>query len=192
VLDDTVWADQEMCGQRSEGARRYTVTPGTATFTLPAPLEQSSGENPDGKLLVHSAEFACRFADGAWILFADVENTEPDYDCSIVLGVTLGLPAPLTFGETLDADIAAAGGLPGGLASLGYRNRWTPKRIGSYAPLQNPAFWKEVLKATASWSMFVAWNNYAPVADKPEWVEGKNAPPDPSQPFPPLPDDGDD
>jgi len=99
----------------------------------------------------------------------------------LVVGVDLTLPSPFTFGEHTDIDLAAAGGLPQGLAILGYPSRWTAFKSGTFTLLQNPAFWHEVLQATANWKMMAAWRNYAPLPDKPEWPGGKNAPPDPTQ-----------
>ena len=192
TTDDVVWAVQEMCGWEPQEEPHYTVLPGTMTFLLPAPMEQLSGESLDGKVIVHSAELACRFVDGFWILFADIENTETDYDCQLVFGVSLGLPSPLSFGETLDADFAAANmGLPEGLYIFGYPSRWTPKKTGTFAQLQNLAFWKEVLNASADWKMLVAWRNYAAPPEKPEWVKGEHAPPDPFHIFPEFPPDDD-
>ena len=188
--DDVVWALEEMCGDRTGEGRHYEVTPGARSFDLPAPKEQLSGKSLDGKVVVHSAKLACRFLDGAWVFFADVENTETGYDCSLVFGVDVHLPSPLVLGESLDVDVAAAGGLPQGLSSLGYPSRWTQTRRGTDSRLQSPAFWREVLNASASWKMIVAWRNYAPAPDKPDWV--KHGPPDPNQLFPPLPTENDD
>jgi len=191
--DDLVWTVQDLCGEHPDEReqRRYSVIAGEMHFVLPAPVERDSGESPGGKLIIHAAEFDCRFADGAWILFADVENTDTGYDCSTVIGASLNLPDPLRFGEMLDIDLAAAGhGLPIGLDSLGYPSRATMTKRGNYGPRQNPAFWNQVLTTTATWKTdFVAWRNYAPVGDKPDWVSGHNAPPDPNQLFPPLPTD---
>ena len=190
TTDDEVWAIQELCGERSEARWHYPVTQGVKHFVLPAPIQQSSGLSTAGTVVVHSAEFVCRFLDGSWILFADTENTEPGYDCSLVLGVDLNLPAPLIFGENLDIDEAAANeGLPSGLYSLGYPSRSVWKKTGKDSLLQNRAMWIEVLTATANWKILPAWRNYAPGPDKPEWVNGDHAPPDPNQLFPPLPTD---
>jgi hypothetical protein len=192
TTDDVIWAVQDMCDQRPEQKQRYNVTPGTVHFLLPVPIEQSSGQPGDGKIIFYSAEFACRFLDGSWIIYADIENTEPGYDCSIVLGISLDLTPPLAYGATLDADIAAKGGLPTGLAILGYPSHWTPSRKGTDKTIQNRAFWTQLLSASASWSEIVAWTNYAPVGEKPDWVKGPNAPPDPNQLWPPLPTEDDD
>jgi hypothetical protein len=193
TTDDFVWTVQDLCGQHPDEReqRRYLVIAGEMHFVLPAPVERDSGRSPGGKLIVHAAEFVCRFADGAWILFADVENTDKGYDCSTVIGVSLTLPDPLRFGEMLDIDLAAADhGLPIGLDSLGYPSRATMTKRGNYGALQNPAFWNHVLATAATWKTdFVAWRNYAPVGDKPDWISRGNVPPNPNQLFPPLPTD---
>ncbi len=53
---------------------------------------------------------------GRWTLTVDAENTDPGYDCSLIVGVDVALPSPLTFGEHIDIDLAAASGLPHVLA----------------------------------------------------------------------------
>jgi hypothetical protein len=193
---DIVWAVQEICEQSTSDRERreYRVLPGEMHFTLPAPRQQLSGLSDDGAFVVHSADFACRFADGAWILFGDVENTETGYDCSTVLAVTLNLQHPYKFGGTVDIDLAAAdNGLPIGLASLGYPSRVNRTRRETSNLLQDPGMWAAVLAATARWTTyFVAWRNYEPPPEKADWVDGDNAPPDPMQLFPPLPTEADD
>ncbi|WP_142391496.1 hypothetical protein [Mycobacterium sp. ENV421] len=187
---DTVWVIQDMCGDSTADyeQRRYGVLPGEVRFTMPGPRTQISAHSDDGAFIVHSAEFACRFADAAWILYCDVENTETGYDCQTVFGATLVLPNPYKFGGTVDVDLAAAdGGLPIGLASLGYPSRYTATRRATSNLLQDPGMWAAVIAATAQWSYLVAWRNYEPPPGKADWVDGDNAPPDPMQLFPPLP-----
>ncbi|ULN49110.1 hypothetical protein MI170_07020 [Mycolicibacterium goodii] len=188
---DVVWAIQELCGESTSERehREYPVLPGEKHFTLPAPRQHLSDQSDTGGYVVHSAHFVCRFADGRWMLYADVENTEHGYDCSAVLGVNLNLPNPYQFGGTLDLDLAAAdNSLPIGLAMLGYPSRATVTRRAKSTLLQDPGMWVAVLTATAQWTTyFAAWRNYEPPPEMGDWVEGDNAPPDPTQLFPPLP-----
>jgi hypothetical protein len=189
TTDDTVWAIQSMCSDTQEGHHEYRVIPGVMRFPLPAPLVYDSGFSLNGKVTVHSAELACRFLDGFWYIEADIENTEPGYDCQLVVGATLSLPNPLVFGGSVDADVAAAGGLPGGLASRGYPSRWRAYKTGTDPQLRNLAFWLEVIKTSATWNAITAWENYGPRPDKPEWVKSKQAPDDPFKIFPDVPPD---
>jgi hypothetical protein len=178
---DVVWAIQELCvGETTEPEPRYSVEPGVVRFQLSSAIEQDSRGTPTGKAILHAATLECRFLGGRWSLMADAEDTDPGYDLSLYVNAVLNLPNPLAFGAGLDMDVAAAGNLPQGLESLGYPPRWTQYKSGTFALLQNPAFWEAVISATANWSMVAAWRNYAPVGDPPEWVKGKNAPPDPN------------
>lgn len=53
--------------------------------------------------------------------------------------------------------------------------------------------WAALLTATAQWiTHFVGWRNYEPPPEKSDWVDGDNAPPDPNQLFPPLPNETND
>ncbi|MFD9335034.1 hypothetical protein ACFWBF_11610 [Streptomyces sp. NPDC060028] len=190
TADDTVWAVQESCGERSVRNPRYDVIQGIKRFVLSPPKQQSSGRSASGKIIVHSAELICRFLDGSWLLVADVENTEPGYDCSLLLEAKLSLLPPMLFGGTLDIDVAAAGGLPSGLQSKGYPSRWTGKtRVKQEPKLQDLPFWLNVLNATAAWQLVPAWSNHMPEPGSPDWIAGNQAPPDPMQLFPPLPTD---
>ncbi|SDD30530.1 hypothetical protein SAMN05216345_107363 [Cupriavidus sp. YR651] len=175
--DDIVWAVQEICKEATREGPRYEVWQGTKVFLLPAAKEQLS-TSLNGKAIVHSAKLECRFRGGRWALSVDVENTEHEYDCGLVVGVDLKLPAPLTFGENVDVDLAADGGLPQGLASLGYASKKTATKNGTLAAMKNPAFWLEVLNATATWRMFATWRNYDAIAEQPEneEKEDKNKP----------------
>lgn len=138
--DDTIWAEQEICSERSWENPRYNVIPGIKRFVMPGTKQQSSGRSSDGKVIVHSAELICRFADGSWVFVADAESTERGYDCSILFEVRLNLTSPMSFGETLDFDLAAAGGgLPSGLHFKGYPSRWRAHDEGHYPQLQ-PGF----------------------------------------------------
>lgn len=190
TTEDTVWAIQSMCSDVQEGSQNYRVMPGVMHFPLPAPLVYDSGMTPGGNVTVHSADLACRFADGFWYIEADVENAEPSYDCELVVGATLTLTSPLVFGGSVDVDVAAAGKLPGGLASLGYPSRWRAYKTGTDSQLLNLGFWLEVIKASATWTAVPAWDNYGTGPDKPEW-KANQALPDPFQIFPPMPPDGD-
>ncbi|WP_153810162.1 hypothetical protein [Nocardia sp. SYP-A9097] len=196
TTSDVVWAVQQMCTESTADRERhtYSVLPGEMRFTLPAPRRQLSGRSDTGAFVVHSADFACRFADGAWILYTYVENTETGYDCATVVAVTLNLPTPLKFGATIDIDLAAADdGLPIGLASLGYPSSVVCTRRETSALLQDPDTWAAVVAATAQWiTHFVTWRNYEPPPEKPDWFDEHNAPPDPNQLFPPLPTETDD
>lgn len=189
--DDTIWVEQEICSERSWRNPRYNVIPGVKRFAMPGPKKQPSGRSSDGKVIVHSAELICRFADGSWVLVADAESTERGYDCSLHFGVTLRLTAPMSFGETLDIDLAAAGGgLPSGLHFKGYPSRWRTYKEDHYPQLQSLPFWLEVLGTTADWKLQPAWSNHLPEPDPPQWVEGNRAPADPMQLLPKLPTDG--
>lgn len=192
TTDDIVWAIQETCSLpvNEENTPRYPVMAGVMRFTMPRQMEQES-QSLGGKVIIHTGVLECRFIGSRWSLVVDAENTDPGYDCGLIVGVDLKLPDPLKFGEHIDIDLAAAGGLPQGLASLGYPSHWTATRYGTFTLLGNPAFWLEVLNATASWNMLGAWRNYSPVPDKPEWVKGKDAPPDPLE-IPNDPTSGDD
>ncbi len=192
TTDDIVWAIQEICSVpiNEEDTPHYSVDPGVMRFTLSSPMEQES-QSLNGKAIIRTGLFECRFIGSRWSLVVDAENTDPGYDCGLIVGVDLKLPAPLKLGEHIDIDLAAAGGLPQGLASLGYPAHWTATKYGTFTLLGNPAFWREVLKATATWNMLAAWRNYAPVPDKPEWIKGKDAPPDPLE-IPNDPTSGDD
>ncbi|MGN2642435.1 hypothetical protein ACTD5D_40935 [Nocardia takedensis] len=196
TTSDVVWAVQRLCNESTTDRDQRTreVLPGEKRFTLPAPRRQLSGRSDTGAFVVHSAELACRFADGAWIFYTSVENTETGYDCGTVVAVTLNLPAPLKFGATIDIDLAAAdSGLPIGLASLGYPSSAVRTRRATSTLLQDPDTWAAILAATATWTThFVAWTNYEPPPEKPDWIDGDNAPPDPNQLFGPLPTETDD
>ncbi|WP_175946405.1 hypothetical protein [Caballeronia sp. BCC1704] len=189
---DKVWATQELCSESTREGPHYSVIPGVQAFTLSAPMEQLS-QSLNGKIILQTGELVCRFVDGLWTLTIECENTDPGYDCSVVVGVDLSMLAPLAFGQQIDMDLAAAGGLPQGITSLGYPSKWTNSKYGNLNLLQNPAFWVEILKANAQWKLLAAWTNYAPVGEKPDWVKGPNAPPDPWG-VPPIPNDpgGDD
>jgi len=175
---DRVWALQEICSEQTREGPHYSVMPGVKVFQLPAPKEQLS-QSLNGKAILHTGVLECRFLGGRWSLTVEAEDTDPGYDCGLVIGVDLTLPSPLAFGASIDIDLAAAGGLPQGLASLGYPSKWTNAKYGTSTLLQNPGFWQEVLQASANWKMIAAWQNYAPVGDKPEWPGGPGAPPDP-------------
>lgn len=181
---DILWASQEMCSETTREGPHYAVIPGVMRFFLPAPKRQISSVS-NGDAVLHSAMFECRFFGGFWSLTVDFENTVVGYDCGAIIGVDLALPSPLTFGGSVDVDRAAKGGLPEGLTSKGYPTRHTTVKHGQSSLLQNPAFWNEILAATATWKMFAAWRNYVSGADKPDWVAGEGAPPNPNE----LPND---
>ena len=181
---DVVWATQEMCSDGTREGPHYSVIPGVARFFLPSTKRQLSRVS-NGDAVLHSAMFECRFYGGHWSLMVDFENTVVGYDCSAIIGVDLNLPSPLIFGAFVDVDRAANGGLPEGLASQGYPVRYTTIKRGQSSLLENPAFWKEVLSASATWKMIATWRNYNSGSDKPDWVKGEGAPPDPNK----LPND---
>jgi hypothetical protein len=181
---DVLWATQEMCSEAPHEGPHYTVIPGVMRFFLPAPKRQISSVS-NGDAVLHSAVFECRFFGGFWSLTVDFENTVVGYDCGAIIGVDLALPSPLIFGGSVDVDRAANGGLPEGLVSKGYPTRHTTVKQGQSSLLQNPAFWNEILATTATWKMFATWRNYVSGADKPDWVNGEGAPPNPNE----LPND---
>jgi hypothetical protein len=174
-----VWAIQEICSERTQEGPRYSVIPGVKVFQLPAPKEQLS-KSKNGQVILHAGLFECRFLGGRWSLTVEAENTDTEYDCSLMIGVDVVLRSPFVLGEHIDIDLAAAGGLPEGLASLGYPSKWKNAKYGTSIMLQDPVFWQEVLRAGATWKMLAAWRNYAPVpAGTPDWPRGPGAPPDP-------------
>lgn len=188
TTDDIVWALQSMCNDRQEGSHQVRVMPGVMRFPLPAPLVCDSGETPGGNVTVNSGELACRFLDGSWYIEADVQNNEPKYDCELIVQANLSLPDPLVFGGSVVVGLAAAGGLPGGLASLGYPSAGWGYNTGTDPQLCDLQFWRQVLAASVTWPQpFPAWSNEGTTPDKPDPV--KQGPPDPTQLFPPLPPD---
>ncbi len=177
---DVVWATQEICSEGTHEGPHYTVIPGVMRYFLPAVKRQLSRVS-NGNAILHSGVFECRFYGGYWSLTVDFENTVVGYDCSAIIGVDLNLPSPLIFGAQVDVDRAANGGLPDGLAFKGYPVRYTTIKRGQSSLLENPAFWKEVLGATAAWKMIAAWRNYTAGLDKPDWTKGEGAPPNPNE-----------
>jgi len=192
TAQDVIWATQEMCSEGTSEGTHYSVIPGVMRFFLPAVKRQLSSVS-NGDAVLHSAMFEGRFYGGYWSLTVDFENTVVGYDCSAIIGVDLNLPSPLIFGAYVDVDRAANGSLPEGMASKGYPVHHTTIKHGQSSLLENPAFWKEVLGATAAWKMVATWRNYISGLDKPDWVKGEGAPPDPNKlpndPLQPFDDD---
>ncbi|MFI6284796.1 hypothetical protein ACIBCM_08580 [Streptomyces sp. NPDC051018] len=123
-------------------------------FTLGRPVQQISTGGMMEPLVCTEARVVCG-SDGGWEFTAHLDNHETECDVSFELELNLtGTSRPFTF--VLRGDLSAAG--DGYATRVGSRIQGVPpsrtfRESGAFELLRDPAFWREVFKAGATFTL---------------------------------------
>lgn len=159
-----VFADQAICDQTSRPGPRTRVLANERTFSLPSPLQRTSGVGADPKAVVCDVASVTCHHDGTWRFTAHLTNHETEADCSVILAFEVDDPTPDHFGTSLDVDLSAAG--DGRITKLGLRVLGVPAakdfvRPGVFGPFRDPVYWSRVLGSTGTFRLaIVAFRTY--------------------------------
>jgi hypothetical protein len=122
------------------------------------------------KELIYAVQFMCDRRSRPSATRVPIPNTVAFY---------LGAPLkPLSktppFGALLPGDLSAAG--DGEITKIGFRTQGKPPkkqfdRNGHFPGFQDPTYWAAVYEASHKFDLFVAWKNYMPSPEEPDYED---------------------